>query len=79
MSSRAGGVFAVTRAGERGGAPAPLGRWPTMRGMNAETVRRIVARPDWPLLSGLGLAVVAVLEALAYTAGGETADGSVGP
>jgi hypothetical protein len=31
--------------------------------------RRLAARPDWPLVSGLALGAAAVAEAIVYTAG----------
>jgi signal transduction histidine kinase len=39
-------------------------------------LRRLAARPDWPLLSGLALGVVAVLEALAWSGWATTSEES---
>jgi signal transduction histidine kinase len=39
-------------------------------------VRTLAARPDWPLISGLALGVLAVLETLAWTGGAGTSDES---
>src|SRR5262245_26198258 len=37
--------------------------------MSIDALRRLVAQPDWPLLSGLGLASIALIETAVYTAG----------
>jgi signal transduction histidine kinase len=40
-----------------------------MRGMSIDALRRLAARPDWPLISGLTLAAIALFETAAYTLG----------
>src|ERR1044072_4642682 len=37
--------------------------------MSIDAIRRLVARPDWPLTSGLTLAATALFETAAYTLG----------
>jgi signal transduction histidine kinase len=46
-------------------------------GMDVDALRRLVAQPDWPLLSGLVLAAVALLETAVYTSGVATAEDSL--
>jgi signal transduction histidine kinase len=45
--------------------------------VDVERVRKLMAEPDWPLISGLGLAVLAVLEAAVYTEGVQQQDASL--
>jgi signal transduction histidine kinase len=45
--------------------------------MDVDALRRLVAQPDWPLLSGLALAAVALLETAVYTSGVATTEDSL--
>lgn len=45
--------------------------------MNVDDLRRLVAQPDWPLLSGLALAAVALVETAVYTGGVERSEDSL--
>src|SRR5215510_750946 len=45
--------------------------------MSIDALRRLVARPDWPLISGLTLAGIALFETAAYTRGVEDPEDSL--
>jgi signal transduction histidine kinase len=48
-----------------------------MLAMRTDALRRLVAQPDWPLLSGLALAAVALVETAVYTGGVENSQDSL--
>ena len=45
--------------------------------MSIDALRRLTAQPDWPLISGLGLAGLALVESLVYATFGNGSDGSL--
>jgi signal transduction histidine kinase len=45
--------------------------------MSIDALRRLMAEPDWPLISGLALAGLALVEAVAYTSLGDEPDASL--
>jgi len=45
--------------------------------VSVEPLRKLVAQPDWPLISGLALTAAAVLETIVYTGGVDSSDDSV--
>jgi len=65
------------QAAERPASPTTAGRdAPRLLAGIGPATRRLAARPDWPLLSGLGLGLAALAETVAYTGGPATSDGS---
>jgi len=48
-----------------------------MLAMGTDALRRLVAQPDWPLLSGLALAGLALVESMVYAAFGNAAQPSL--
>src|SRR6185295_12020610 len=46
--------------------------------MSIDALRRLMAQPDWPLISGLALAGLALVETVVYTTFGNGSDGSLG-
>jgi signal transduction histidine kinase len=45
--------------------------------VSIDSLRKLVALPDWPLISGLALAAAAVLETIVYTGGVDSSNDSV--